>query len=184
MHIFARRHPEIFRPYRAALGVALALGIVAGTGRALAADSIEPHAALTPGRIMVDRFDHQPLTREQICHVGYSRSVRRVPIELKRDVYAEYGVTYVRGEHEVDHLVPLSLGGSNDEANLWPEPSHGPWNSFVKDRLEFRLHELVCAGSVPLAQAQHEIATDWVAAYKKYVGAVPLEAHVREEPGR
>jgi hypothetical protein len=30
----------------------------------------------------------------------------------------------------------------------------------VKDKLEDQLHALVCAGKLPLAQAQHEIAAD------------------------
>ncbi len=31
--------------------------------------------------------------------------------------------------HEVDHLVSLELGGSNDIRNLWPEPSAGRWGA-------------------------------------------------------
>jgi len=34
----------------------------------------------------------------------------------------------------------------------------------VKDRLEQRLHQLVCAGQLDLATAQHDIATDWIGA--------------------
>jgi hypothetical protein len=43
----------------------------------------------------------------------------------------------------------------------------------LKDRLEDRLHALVIRGKLDLKTAQHEIATDWIAAYKKYVGLVP-----------
>ena len=45
-----------------------------------------------------------------------------------------------------------------------------PWNAHVKDKLEDRLHALVCAGKLPIEQAQQEIATDWIAAYEKYLG--------------
>jgi hypothetical protein len=41
----------------------------------------------------------------------------------------------------------------------------------VKDTLEHRLHQLVCQGKVDLATAQHDIATDWIEAYRKYVGS-------------
>jgi hypothetical protein len=44
------------------------------------------------------------------------------------------------------------------------------WNAHVKDALEERLHQLVCAGSIDLPTAQQAIATDWISAYKKYLG--------------
>jgi hypothetical protein len=63
--------------------------------------------------------------------------VRNVPAEMKRAVYREYGITsHGPGDYEVDHLIPIELGGSNSIKNLWPE-SHrtAPWNAQVKDRL-------------------------------------------------
>jgi hypothetical protein len=76
----------------------------------------------------------------------------------------------------VYHLVSLELGGSpTSPRNLWPEPRHvvGGWGSYTKDRLEDRLHRLVCRGRVPLARAQREIASNWIAAYRRYVGPDP-----------
>ena len=69
----------------------------------------------------------------------------------------------------MDHLVPLSIGGADVVENLWPQ-SHDtqPWNADVKDRLEWKLLSLVCRGELPMAQAQREIATNWIEAYKKY----------------
>ncbi len=46
----------------------------------------------------------------------------------------------------------------------------GNWNAHIKDKLENKLHADVCAGQVDLKTAQREIAGDWIAAYKKYVG--------------
>lgn len=69
---------------------------------------------------------------------------------------------------EVDHLIPLELGGSNRETNLWPELYDIEWNAHVKDRIESRLHKLVCSGAVDLETAQKAIAADWIAAYRKY----------------
>jgi hypothetical protein len=61
------------------------------------------------------------------------------------------------------------LGGADDIRNLWPEPYRSTaWNARVKDTLEERLHEMVCAGQLDLPTAQRDIATDWIAAYKKY----------------
>ena len=42
-----------------------------------------------------------------------------------------------------------------------------PWNSH---RLENYLHEAVCAGPMPIDQAQREIAQNWIATYQKYLG--------------
>lgn len=74
--------------------------------------------------------------------------------------------------YEEDHLVPLDLGGSPDDPrNLWPEPrqADGWCGADRKDELEAELARQVCAGRVPLAEAQREIATDWIAAYRRYV---------------
>jgi hypothetical protein len=38
----------------------------------------------------------------------------------------------------------------------------------VKDDLEERLHEMVCTGQLDLTTAQRDIATEWIAASKKY----------------
>ena len=68
--------------------------------------------------------------------------------------------------YECDHIVPLALGGSNEVANLWPQPNV---EAAKKDRLEVAMQRLVCAGVLPLPQAQREIADDWMAAYARYV---------------
>jgi hypothetical protein len=70
---------------------------------------------------------------------------------------------------EIDHLIPLELGGSNARANLWPQRYDGAWNAARKDRLERRLHAMVCRGEISLKTAQEAIARDWVAAYLRFV---------------
>jgi hypothetical protein len=75
-------------------------------------------------------------------------------------------------DYEEDHLIPLDLGGAPDDArNLWPQPrvSADGWNADLKDELESVLARLVCSGRVPLAEAQQAIATDWIAAFRRYV---------------
>jgi hypothetical protein len=64
----------------------------------------------------------------------------------------------------------LELGGSNSIRNLWPESyKTQSWNAYAKDALEDRLHKLVITGQLTLPTAQSEIASDWIAAYKKYL---------------
>jgi hypothetical protein len=104
---------------------------------------------------------------------GYASSVRDVPESEKDAVYGRYDVAHVPYAHEVDHLISLELGGSNALTNLWPEPYAGRWGARTKDVLENRLHDLVCAGTLTLRYAQRIEATNWVAAYKRYVGAPP-----------
>jgi hypothetical protein len=124
-----------------------------------------PDGACTPGAII------PTATRAEICASGYARSVRDVTEEEKNQVYAEYGITSHRtGEYEVDHLVSLELGGSNDIANLWPEAASPRPGFHEKDQVENYLHDQVCSGAMPLTQAQEQIATNWLAVYEKIPG--------------
>ena len=131
-------------------------------------DPILPNHKMTPGAIF-------PVTITDICVDGYTKVVRKVSIADRKAAYAEYNIINVRGEHELDHLISLELGGNNSLKNLWPEPYHTVWNARVKDRLENKLHAMVCATpqEMTLAQAQSAISNDWVAAYKKYIGPQP-----------
>jgi hypothetical protein len=82
--------------------------------------------------------------------------------------------------YELDALITPELGGTTDPENLWPQRYESPvWNARVKDELEQPLPRLVCSNQVDLAQAQREIATDWVSAYKHHFRSdLPLQAHV------
>lgn len=122
-----------------------------------------PDRNLTPGATV-----DVPL--QKLCQKGYAGSVRNVSGAEKAKVYAEYSIeAHAPGAYEVDHLISLELGGSNEIANLWPQSYSGTWNAHVKDALEDRLHELVCEPNPPLtlAHAQHAIRTDWIAEYKR-----------------
>src|SRR5262245_51975577 len=101
---------------------------------------ILPDPKLTTG----DTFD---VTAHDVCVPAYAKKVRAVPAWLRRQAYVEYGITqYKTGDYEVDHLIPLSLGGSNSIRNLWPQSTKtSPCNSYVEDALERKLHKLVPA---------------------------------------
>ncbi len=125
-----------------------------------------PEASLTPGATL-------PATREDVCRSEPPPSVRLIPATVRQKVFESYGLPHARPDaYEVDYLITPELGGSGDIRNLWPEPySHTIWNAHVKDALEDRLHEMVCDGSLDLHTAQHDIASNWIAAYKKYFHA-------------
>jgi hypothetical protein len=93
------------------------------------------------------------LTKRVLCSAGFRTStIRSVPESEKYAVEVEYGMQaglYGR-RIEIDHIVALELGGSNSIANLFPEPGAGAASYHAKDRLENRLHTMVCAGAIPL----------------------------------
>ena len=105
-----------------------------------------------------------------VCSQTHEEVVAEVSTSLRREVFLEYGIANARtGDYEIDYLIAPGLGGVEDIHNLWPESYASPtWNARVKDDLEERLHEMVCAGKLDLATAQRDIATDWIAAYRKY----------------
>lgn len=123
-----------------------------------------PDSACTPGDIL------PKATTEKICQPGYASSVRDVTESEKQRVYEAYGIaSHTPGQYEVDHLVSLELGGSNDISNLWPEPASPKPGFHEKDKVENYLHDEVCAGKISLANAQLQIATNWLAVYEKFV---------------
>ena len=71
---------------------------------------------------------------------------------------------------EIDHIVPLEIGGSNDPANLYAEAAAPGLGYHVKDRLERRLKTLVCEKTMPLRNAQRAIGSNWVTLYKQLFG--------------
>jgi hypothetical protein len=102
--------------------------------------------------------------------MAHEEVVRAVPTPLRQEIFQEYGIVNARADdYEIDYLIAPGLGGTEDIHNLWPESYTSPtWNAHVKDALEEHLHQMVCAGKVDLSTAQHDIAADWIAAYKKY----------------
>lgn len=135
---------------------ALAAALLIATS-ALAEDPIRPDPRLTPGAV-------SRVTAAEICRPGYARSVRHVDGKTKATVYREYGIGHHQaGAYEIDHLISLELGGSNDIWNLWPESfDTQPWNAHTKDKLENRLRRLVCDGTLSLGEAQAAIANHFV----------------------
>lgn len=118
-----------------------------------------PDRSCTPGGILTqDVFT--------ICQSGYAASVRDVNSATRKSVLEAYDdVDPPHGAYELDHLIPLELGGSNDAANLWPEPALGARNSYDKDLVEDALRRAVCGGSVSLVSAQQLISSDWRTAF-------------------
>ena len=119
----------------------------------------EPDPTCTPSAVF-------NVAAAQVCVSGYATSVRDVTERERRAVFAEYLIAFSQpsGAYEIDHLVPLALGGSNDIANLWPEAASPAPGFHQKDGLENYLHGQVCSRQIALSDAQAAIASDWVSA--------------------
>jgi hypothetical protein len=166
--------------------------LVLTIGRALAGDL--PDSSKTPGKALdavpdaqaaecLTKLMKQPvkagqsISHEMLCHDLYTTCIRNVTKEEKDQVYKNYSLP--GGDHtgvcsgsegcEIDHLISLEIGGANDEKNLWPQPYQGTWNAHLKDQLEKHFQKMICANQIPLAEAQKEISTNWIEAYKKYI---------------
>lgn len=133
--------------------------------RPAGADPQLPDAACTPGSIRSDVT--QASIGQTICVRGWTATVRPPASEtgpVKTQAMRSYGVpASERPIVELDHLVPIELGGANDVSNLWPEISDEPGHGFnnSKDGLENRMKIAVCSHRMSLADAQRAIALDW-----------------------
>jgi len=132
---------------------------------AWADSTIVPDPTITPGAV-------RTTDATVICSDGTSQ-LRHWSRDRDDRIMAEYGLS--PGPHpnfEVDHLIPLGIGGADDDANLWAEPRRSlepTWNAEAKDRLEWKLRDLVCSGQLDVREAQRSISEDWTEAYRRFV---------------
>jgi hypothetical protein len=84
--------------------------------------------------------------KEKIAHCK-----RRVTSRTLKFVRAAYQVNEKDDRlFEYDHLIPLSVGGSNNACNIWPEPLT---DAHKKDVLEYRMYLLMKKGLITQKQA-------------------------------
>ena len=120
-----------------------------------------PNSTDTPGTVTSE-------SNTILCDPSWHTSQERHVTEReKRDVCARYNqlVGCPGKGYEIDHLVSLEIGGSNDEMNLWPQPID---QARVKDIVENELHRKVCSGAMTLQEAQQGIAKDWTQYVNRY----------------
>jgi hypothetical protein len=174
----------------------LALSLVAAAGPVLAKDPILPDQELTPGSmdpavgddtICAHDWAKAGSPGEAPHHGGaltYTKAARETPEDVKKQAFTEYKINDPKDNgqsYEIDHRIPLSLGGRDAIENLWPETRNHAvqWNAWKKDRLEDKVHNLVCPKSgdtkarLPLSKAQEIFLGDWTA---KYAELCPTDA--------
>jgi hypothetical protein len=138
---------------------------------------VRPNPDLTGGSVRIDGHDVQATCGHSKAHRGPMSHARR------DEILTRYGLPPgTHPDYEIDHLIPLCLGGSDDPSNLWPEPRRTiepKWNAEAKDRLERFMCDMVCSGQLDIGTAQEDIANDWIAAYHKYYENPPTRPRTR-----
>jgi hypothetical protein len=164
----------------AELGIAIVMrtlvlalaGVLLLLGPALAETlPVIPDDSLTPG--VVASTD-----QKLVCATGaqgtYSQQHRVTTTAMKAEVYRRYHVEKKGREFEIDHRLPLALGGKDAIENLWPQEGWAHPSFHDKDRLEAYLWRQVCRKhAMALGEAQKMLLGDWRPAYKQVFGEAP-----------
>jgi hypothetical protein len=99
---------------------------------------ITPNEKTNPGHFCTTKDSHFKEYRYSE-KIAYCR--RSVSKGKKNYVYEVYGIPKkCRGSYTIDHIIPLSLGGSNQVENLWPEHRNV---KKTRQNLEFELYVAV-----------------------------------------
>jgi hypothetical protein len=125
--------------------------------------SFLPNPILTPGVVA-------STNKAEVCEKSYPSRSRNVTTSTKNKVYKAYNVDKEQcsGGCKIDHLIPLSIGGANDQQNLWPHEYGAERNVFSKTRLEVRLRKEVCTNDMPIEEAQECIRKDWTKCFDRF----------------
>lgn len=161
----------MLRRYKVALSLgaaAIVTAAVAVSPQHIGPAALYPNAVLTPGLIATQSFAE--LTANSACGT-YSQCHRNTSSAQKTQVEKEYPAC--PAQHEIDHLVPLALGGADDVRNLWCQPEVNEWNGqdfgyHAKDKLETYLVIQMKAGTITPKDAQNCILQDWPACFQKF----------------
>jgi hypothetical protein len=101
--------------------------------------AIIPDPTITPGAVRTTDVG-------AICSTPTSE-LRHWSRERDDRIMAEYRLPLgPHNDFEIDHLVPLCLGGADTDSSLWPELRRSiekEWPAEMKDDLEHRLRQMV-----------------------------------------
>lgn len=141
------------------------------TGPAFGQAGAIPDPALTPGVV-------RAIPDEQIRDTSWGRDERHVTPAMRAMVFRAYHVTGIHDPScgaprcELDHVVPRSCGGADDERNLFPQAAPY-WHE--KDLLEDWAARRVKDGSMTVerCQAMFLAPADWRIAFSAVFGHAP-----------
>ena len=144
-------------------------------GRAgVGVDNVDVDAATKRGIVVANAPQSNVITAAEHTMAMLLALARNVPQAQKQAVYDAYGIPgHKTGDYEIDHLVPLALGGSNHSSNLWPQPATGDKGGYhEKDIVEVYLYQQVRDGKMALPDAQRAVVNNW---REVYAGLSPAQ---------
>jgi len=109
------------------------------------------------------------VSEAEVCAADFESTQKPVSPWQVGQALSRYGKRLDDKSVQIDHLIPVALGGTNDPDNLWPQPVQREWGPESKNELEAKLLKMVCEKKLSLKAAQDAIKKDWVKAYKQYV---------------
>lgn len=102
---------------------------------------------------------------QTICVPGWTSTIRppaSYTNKIKRALVNETAEADVMEDYELDHVVPLAVGGHpTDPRNLHLQLWDGPDGAHAKDVVEVRMKKAVCDRRVTLAKAQACFIKGW-----------------------
>lgn len=111
---------------------------------------IGPDPRVTPGTTCANSSVRRYPEKIVYCNRNVDPSLKA---EIIRDYDRQFGYKIQqmnRGDFKIDHFIPLSIGGSNDKENLWPQHR----SVFKKtDELEQMLSEKISQGRIKQEEA-------------------------------
>lgn len=100
-----------------------------------------------------------------ICVPGWTATIRppaSYTNRIKRDLINATAAADVMEDYELDHVLPLSVGGHpTDPKNLKLQLWDGPDGAHAKDIVEVRMKKMVCNHKITLAKAQACFFKGW-----------------------
>ncbi len=113
---------------------------------------LTPNPATSPGKLCSDK-DREFSYYRYAAKIPYCE--RDVSTRFKKRIYAQYGIPEnERHNYTIDHIIPLSIGGSNHASNLWPE--HKDVKAMRPD-IEQEVADAIAAGEITQAEAVAKI---------------------------
>ncbi|HYX34628.1 MAG TPA: hypothetical protein VE954_16125 [Oligoflexus sp.] len=82
---------------------------------------LSPQTSLTPGTTCKNASEYRYPERIPYCNRSVSTSLKNKIIKTYDSTFQYTIASMPRNDFKIDHYIPLCMGGSNDNTNLWPQ---------------------------------------------------------------